>query len=220
VSQTADPRTDLGGDQRGGSPDLPTLERQVLDYWASDDTFCASIARRDGAPEYVMYDGPPFGKRASALRPPAHRLCQGHLLASAFLAQGGRTTMITPAEGAHAFQSRLHRNRSYTGYAPATGMPWLTALAGRSPFRRGIPSHGRAEPNGTTTFCAELDLLFQDELPTRLRCLVAEQVGLIPRRTTGSASAATPPTRGRSNARCGGVGCDTPTGRGGLGVPH
>ena len=29
-------------------------------YWDSDDTFRASIARRDGAPEYVFYDGPPF----------------------------------------------------------------------------------------------------------------------------------------------------------------
>jgi isoleucyl-tRNA synthetase len=36
------------------------LEREVLDYWDSDDTFRASVARRDGAPEYVFYDGPPF----------------------------------------------------------------------------------------------------------------------------------------------------------------
>ena len=33
---------------------------EVLDYWAADDTFRASIARRDDAPEYVFYDGPPF----------------------------------------------------------------------------------------------------------------------------------------------------------------
>ena len=32
----------------------------MLDYWDADDTFRASIARRDGAPEYVFYDGPPF----------------------------------------------------------------------------------------------------------------------------------------------------------------
>ena len=44
----------------GGSPDFPGLELEVLDYWAADDTFRASIARRDGAPEYVFYDGPPF----------------------------------------------------------------------------------------------------------------------------------------------------------------
>jgi isoleucyl-tRNA synthetase len=60
VSQTAYPRTDLGADQRGGSPDFPALERQVLDYWAADDTFRASVARRESAPEYVFYDGPPF----------------------------------------------------------------------------------------------------------------------------------------------------------------
>ncbi len=44
----------------GGAPDFPALELEVLDYWARDDTFAASIARRDGAPEYVFYDGPPF----------------------------------------------------------------------------------------------------------------------------------------------------------------
>ena len=42
------------------SPDFPALELEVLDYWARDDTFRASIANRDGAPEYVFYDGPPF----------------------------------------------------------------------------------------------------------------------------------------------------------------
>ena len=30
----------------GGAPDLPALELEVLDHWASDDTFRASIARR------------------------------------------------------------------------------------------------------------------------------------------------------------------------------
>src|ERR1700734_2214774 len=44
----------------GGSPDLPALELEVLDYWAADDTFRASIARRADAGEYVFYDGPPF----------------------------------------------------------------------------------------------------------------------------------------------------------------
>ncbi|WP_264992067.1 class I tRNA ligase family protein, partial [Mycobacterium montefiorense] len=44
----------------GGAPDFPALEVDVLDYWARDDTFRASVARRDGAEEYVFYDGPPF----------------------------------------------------------------------------------------------------------------------------------------------------------------
>ncbi|KWX66145.1 isoleucine--tRNA ligase [Mycobacterium sp. NAZ190054] len=43
-----------------GAPKFPALEADVLSYWESDDTFRASIARRDGAPEYVFYDGPPF----------------------------------------------------------------------------------------------------------------------------------------------------------------
>src|SRR5258705_3064574 len=43
-----------------GQPKFPALETEVLDYWDTDDTFRASVARRDGAPEYVFYDGPPF----------------------------------------------------------------------------------------------------------------------------------------------------------------
>ncbi|MEZ0366488.1 isoleucine--tRNA ligase [Mycobacterium sp. pUA109] len=43
-----------------GAPDFPAAEVEVLDYWAADDTFRASVARRDGAEEYVFYDGPPF----------------------------------------------------------------------------------------------------------------------------------------------------------------
>jgi isoleucyl-tRNA synthetase len=43
-----------------GAPKFPDLELDVLDYWDSDDTFRASVARRDGAPEFVFYDGPPF----------------------------------------------------------------------------------------------------------------------------------------------------------------
>jgi isoleucyl-tRNA synthetase len=43
------------------SPDLPEVERRVLDYWAADKTFAASVeARAAGANEYVFYDGPPF----------------------------------------------------------------------------------------------------------------------------------------------------------------
>ncbi|WP_026922740.1 isoleucine--tRNA ligase [Glycomyces arizonensis] len=46
------------------SPNLPEVERRVLDFWAKDDTFNASIERREagdkGAGEFVFYDGPPF----------------------------------------------------------------------------------------------------------------------------------------------------------------
>ncbi|MGE2834518.1 isoleucine--tRNA ligase [Mycobacterium sp. SMC-4] len=36
------------------------MEREVLAYWNEDDTFRATIENRDGAAEFVFYDGPPF----------------------------------------------------------------------------------------------------------------------------------------------------------------
>ncbi|CAL4859583.1 isoleucine--tRNA ligase [Microbacterium sp. MM2322] len=42
------------------SPRFPDVERDVLAFWEHDDTFRASIAQRDGADEWVFYDGPPF----------------------------------------------------------------------------------------------------------------------------------------------------------------
>jgi isoleucyl-tRNA synthetase len=53
-------------DQRAvpASPRFPDLERRVLEYWAQDGTFQASIDARDpgenGSNEFVFYDGPPF----------------------------------------------------------------------------------------------------------------------------------------------------------------
>ncbi len=46
------------------SPRLPQIERDVLAYWETDDTFRASVdknpAGENGANEFVFYDGPPF----------------------------------------------------------------------------------------------------------------------------------------------------------------
>jgi isoleucyl-tRNA synthetase len=42
------------------SPRFPDVERDTLAFWERDDTFRASIAQRDGAEEWVFYDGPPF----------------------------------------------------------------------------------------------------------------------------------------------------------------
>jgi isoleucyl-tRNA synthetase len=42
------------------SPSFPALEHEVLDYWATHDTFRRSIAQREGCDEWVFYDGPPF----------------------------------------------------------------------------------------------------------------------------------------------------------------
>jgi isoleucyl-tRNA synthetase len=42
------------------SPRFPQIEEEVLAFWKSDDTFRASIEQREGSPEWVFYDGPPF----------------------------------------------------------------------------------------------------------------------------------------------------------------
>lgn len=42
------------------SPDLPAVERRVLEHWAADKTFQASVEARPQDDEYVFYDGPPF----------------------------------------------------------------------------------------------------------------------------------------------------------------
>ncbi|MCF8606183.1 isoleucine--tRNA ligase [Gordonia sp. HY442] len=54
------PIVDLTGGAGRGAPSFPDLERNVLDFWAADDTFKASIANREGSEEFVFYDGPPF----------------------------------------------------------------------------------------------------------------------------------------------------------------
>ena len=45
-------------------PSFPALEREVLDHWAADGTFAASVEARpageNGSNEFVFYDGPPF----------------------------------------------------------------------------------------------------------------------------------------------------------------
>ncbi len=41
-------------------PSFPSIEQRVLEFWERDGTFAASLAAREGADEYVFYDGPPF----------------------------------------------------------------------------------------------------------------------------------------------------------------
>lgn len=40
--------------------DFPKMEEEVLAFWESRDIFKRSVAQREGSPEYVFYDGPPF----------------------------------------------------------------------------------------------------------------------------------------------------------------
>src|SRR5581483_6328311 len=45
-----------------GSPSFPQIEKEILASWAAERTFERSVEQREreGADEYVFYDGPPF----------------------------------------------------------------------------------------------------------------------------------------------------------------
>lgn len=47
-------------DMTDGTSSFPVMEQNVLKYWDTDGTFQESLDNRDGAPEYIFYDGPPF----------------------------------------------------------------------------------------------------------------------------------------------------------------
>jgi acyl transferase domain-containing protein/NADPH:quinone reductase-like Zn-dependent oxidoreductase/NAD(P)-dependent dehydrogenase (short-subunit alcohol dehydrogenase family)/acyl carrier protein len=106
----------------------------------------------------------------------------GEIGRATFLAEGGRTTMIAPQEGAQAFETLLRYDRGYTGYVPTTGAPWLAALVARSPFAEAFQGAGDQHATESSTLRAELRTLSQEEWPGRLRRLIAEQTGLILRR--------------------------------------
>ena len=39
---------------------FPEMELRILEFWEQNDIFKRSISQREGAPEFVFYDGPPF----------------------------------------------------------------------------------------------------------------------------------------------------------------
>ena len=141
MTDSAYPRTDLGPDHAAALRSFPALEDQVLDYWFHDDTFRASIERRDGAEEFVFYDGPPF---ANGL--PHY----GHLLT-------GYVKDIVP---------RYQTMRGIQGRAPLRlGLP---RAAGRTRSERqlGITTNPQIDAMGSprsTTHCRASVLRYTDE---------------------------------------------------------
>ena len=94
----------------------------------------------------------------------------------------GADIAISPDEGAYAFEALLRHDRAYTGYAPITGTPWLTAFAQRSRFFETFKSVGQSGTNASK-FRAELNALPRDEWPTQLRRMISDQISLLLRRT-------------------------------------
>jgi len=39
---------------------FPQLEEGIVRFWEENGTFKKSVSQREGSPEYVFYDGPPF----------------------------------------------------------------------------------------------------------------------------------------------------------------
>nr|WP_081287880.1 type I polyketide synthase [Mycobacterium asiaticum] len=159
------------------------------------DWFCcfSSAAALFGSPGQGAYaaanswlDGFAHWRRARGL--PAAAIAWGawaEIGCAAALADYGDTTMIAPDEGAHAFDTLLRHTRCYTGYAPTSGSPWLTALTERSVFAEMFRATGPHGQYGSEIMRFRADLLGLpcDEWPARLRRLVSEHVGLILRRS-------------------------------------
>jgi acyl carrier protein/NAD(P)-dependent dehydrogenase (short-subunit alcohol dehydrogenase family) len=97
------------------------------------------------------------------------------------LSEDAQTAMITPTEGAYAFQALLRHDRSYCGYVPIIGTPWLNGFAHRFPFAEAFQATGQAATD-TNAFRTELSTLSQGEWPDRFRRLIGEQLSVILRR--------------------------------------
>ena len=159
---------------------------QPLEWFCSFSSAAALL----GSPGQGAYaaanswlDGFTHWRRAQGL--PATAIAWGawaEIGRGASLAESGDTAMIAPDDGAYAFEALLRHNRSYCGYAPITGSPWLSALAQRSQFAAAFRSTG-PDRSDSRKLRAELTDLPPEEWPSRLRRLVSEQIGLILRRT-------------------------------------
>ncbi|MBJ7340145.1 sulfolipid-1 biosynthesis phthioceranic/hydroxyphthioceranic acid synthase [Mycolicibacterium sp.] len=101
-------------------------------------------------------------------------------LAEALAEEAGAAIM--PAEGFAAFHALLSYDRPYSGYAPISGTPWLTAFAQRSKFAEGFQASAKGQSD-TGKFRAELAALPHEEWPSTIRRLVSDQISLLLRRT-------------------------------------
>jgi polyketide synthase 5 len=94
----------------------------------------------------------------------------------------GAAMAIAPDDGAYAFDALLRHNRTYTGYAPVAGTPWLAAFAQTSKFAESFASIGK-NSSGTSAFLAELHEMPLEEWHARLRRLISDQISLVLRRS-------------------------------------
>jgi polyketide synthase 5 len=157
---------------------------QSLDWFCSFSSAAALV----GSPGQGAYaaanswlDGFSHWRRAQGL--PATSIAWGIWggIGRAAAVAEGADIAITPNEGAHAFEALLRHDRAYTGYAPMTGTPWVTALAQRSKFAELFRDTGK-KSTGTSKLLTELKALPMEEWTPRLRRLVSDKLSKILRR--------------------------------------
>ncbi|MET4429274.1 polyketide synthase 5 [Mycolicibacterium sp. 624] len=102
----------------------------------------------------------------------------GHNTAAAH----GADVAIAPDDGAYAFEALLRHDRPCTGYAQVVGKPWLATFPQHSAFTQALRSTGQ-NSTGSARLRAQLTGLPPDEWPSVLRHLIADQAGLILRRS-------------------------------------
>ena len=124
----------------------------------------------------------PTGGGPKACRPRRSHGESGASIGRAAAVAEAADTAITPNEGAYAFEALLRHDRAYTGYAPMTGMPWVTALAQRTKFAELFRDSGK-KSTGTSKFLTDLRALPKEEWTPKLRRVVADKLSKILRRS-------------------------------------
>ncbi len=156
---------------------------QPLDWFCSFSSAAALV----GAPGHCAYaaanswlDAFAHWRRAQGL--PATTIAWSAWAGIGLATAAAVETTITPEEGAYAFEALLRHDRAYTGYAPVSRTPWLTALAQRSKFAELFQARDESLTD-TSKFLAELHALPKEEWSPRLRRLVSDKLSKILRRS-------------------------------------
>ena len=160
------------------------------------DWFCcfSSVAALFGSPGQSAYaaanswlDGFTCWRRAQGL--PSSSVAWAawaEIGAGTHLATRGDAEMIAPRDGAFAFEALLRHDLACVGYSPIDGSPWLSALAGRSPFASGVLQGNSAASEPEKALRAALQATLPAEWAPMLRKHIIAELNVILRRSVGA----------------------------------
>ena len=157
------------------------------------DWFCcfSSVAALFGSPGQSAYaaanswlDGFTHWRRAQGLPSSAVAWAAwAEIGAGAHLAARGDAQMIMPRDGANAFEALMRHDRAYAGYSPIDGSPWLSALAGRSPFASAMLQASSTAGEPAKALRAKLQATPRGEWTSLLRRHIIAELDVILRRS-------------------------------------